>query len=125
MKHLFNLRQDDLDGSLPSRCRSTNSITHSLSRSLRFLDSELEFQFSSLEVIDDSIVSSSLNELLSQYHSTSNEEGRTARDMCDPSVSLVKRGIIISSVWCATCQLEIYSISESAHYLSTSAWPVK
>jgi len=58
-------KQQTLDSRLPPRSRCTNGITNGLAGSLRFLDSEIEFEFSGLvEVVDDSVISSCLDQLI-------------------------------------------------------------
>ena len=57
-----------LNRRLPPRSRCTDGITNSLARTLRFLDSEIEFKLSGLvEVFDDSVVPSCLDQLLISF----------------------------------------------------------
>lgn len=53
-----------LCGSLPPGSGSTDGVTDSLTCSLRFFDSEVEFKFAGLEVIDDGVIPPSLNQLI-------------------------------------------------------------
>jgi len=57
-----------LNRRLPPRSRCTNGITNSLTRTLGFLDSEIEFQFSRLvKVADNGVVPSCLNQLIISF----------------------------------------------------------
>ena len=60
-----------LNRRLPPRGRCTNGITNSLARTLRFLDSEIEFKLGGLvEVVDDGVVPSCLDQLIVSFDMT-------------------------------------------------------